>query len=132
MKVLLDTNVLASTVATRGLCADVLREVLARHKLIVCPQILSELRRILRDKFRTPSELIVDFVAMLQQDATSCKPGDVPNLDLKDKDDLGILAAARSGGAQIIVTGDKELQNIGQFSGVKIVSPRQFWEELTG
>jgi uncharacterized protein len=132
MKVLLDTNVLASAVATRGLCADVLREVLARHELLVCPQIVSELRRILRDKFRTPSQLIGDLVTMLQQDAISCTPGDLPELDLKDKDDLGILAAARSGGAQFIVTGDRELQNLGQFSGVKIISPRQFWEQLAG
>jgi uncharacterized protein len=132
MKILLDTNVLASAVATRGLCADVLREVLARHELIVCPQILAELRRVLRDKFPTPSELIADFVAMLQQDATSCKPGDLPKLALKDKDDIGILAAAQSGAAQIIVTGDRELQNLRQFAGIKIVSPREFWEQLTG
>jgi len=131
MKVLLDTNVLASAVATRGLCADVLREVLARHELVVCPQILSELRRILRDKFRAPSELTDGFVAILQHDATSCKPGELPSLDLKDKDDLGILAAAKSGGAETIVTGDKELQSLRQFAGIKIVSPRQFWEQLT-
>ena len=69
---------------------------------------------------------------MLQQDAVICKPGDLPKLNLKDKDDLGILAAAMSGGAQIIVTGDKELQKLGQFSGIKIVSPRLFWEQLIG
>jgi uncharacterized protein len=131
VKVLLDTNVLASAVATRGLCADVLREVLARHQLIVCPRILSELRRILREKFRAPSEFVGDFVAMLQQEAVFCKPGDLPKLDLTDKDDLGILAAASSGGAHIVVTGDKELQRVRQFSNIKIVSPRQFWEQLT-
>jgi hypothetical protein len=38
MKVMLDTNVLASAVATRGLCADVLRAVLAEHELVICPQ----------------------------------------------------------------------------------------------
>ena len=32
MKVFLDTNVLASAAATRGLCADVLREVFASHR----------------------------------------------------------------------------------------------------
>jgi uncharacterized protein len=131
MKVLLDTNVLASAVATRGLCTDVLREVLARHELIVCPQILSELRRILKDKFRLPNELIGRVDAMLQQDAFFCQPSDLPKLNLKDKDDLGILAAALSGEARIIVTGDKELQNLKQFSGIKIVSPRLFWEQLT-
>ena len=35
MKVLLDTNVLVSAFATRGLCADVLRLVLTEHEMVV-------------------------------------------------------------------------------------------------
>ena len=42
MKVVLDTNVLASAAATRGLCADVLREVLAEHELVICKQVIDE------------------------------------------------------------------------------------------
>jgi len=34
VKVFLDTNILVSGVATRGLCADVIRLVLAEHELI--------------------------------------------------------------------------------------------------
>ncbi len=131
MKVLLDTNVLASAIAARGLCADVLREVLATHELLVCPQILTELRRVLRTKFRVPSDLAGDFIAMLQQDTVCCHPGSPPDLKLKDKDDLGILAAAQAGGAEVIVTGDKELQDLGRFLGITILSPRQFWQQLT-
>ena len=132
MKVLLDTNVLASAAVTLGLCADVLREVLAEHELVVCPQILTELRRILRGKFGMPKELIENFVELFQQDTNCVHPTELPIVKLKDKDDLGILAAATSGGAQIIVTGDRELQALGRFSGIEIVSPRQFWEQLTG
>ena len=131
MRVLLDINVLASAATTRGLCADVLREVLAKHELVVCSQIFSELRRILQSKFGMPSDLIKGFVRLLQQDTILSKPGDLPQVNLKDKDDLGILAAAQSGGADVVVTGDKELQNLGDFSGIKIVSPRQFWQKLT-
>jgi len=131
MRVLLDTNVLASAATTRGLCADVLREVLAKHELVVCSQIFSELRRILQRKFGMPRDLINSFVWLLQQDAILSKPGDLPQVNLKDKDDLGILATAQSGGADVVVTGDKELQNLGDFSGIKIVSPRQFWQKLT-
>ncbi len=130
MKALLDTNVLASAVVARGLCGDVLREVLAEHELVVCPQILSELQRILRAKFGMPDRLIETFVEFLRQDTIRVQPAELPRVKLKDKDDLGILAA-KSGGASVIVTGDKELQNLGQFSSVRILSPRQFWDELT-
>jgi len=130
MKVMLDTNVLASAVATRGLCADVLREVLAEPALVICPQILSELQRTLLDKFAAPRQLVNDFVRLVRQDSIHCEPGEIPAIKLKDKDDLGILSAAVGGGADVLVTGDKELQGVGRVEGVKILSPRQFWEEL--
>jgi len=127
MRVLLDTNVLASAAATRGLCADVLREVLAEHELVVCPQIITELRRILREKFGTPTDIINDFIWLLQQDAIHASSKHLPDVKLKDLDDLGILAAAQDGSAKILVTGDKELQELGEITGIRIMSPRQFW-----
>jgi len=131
MKVMLDTNVLASAVATRGLCADVLRAVLAEHELVICAQIISELQRVLKDKFALPRPLVNDFIRLVREDSLLCEPGDLPGIKLKDKDDLGILSAAVGGGVNVIVTGNKEMQMVGMVAGLKIMSPRQFWQELT-
>ena len=131
MRVMLDTNVLASAVATRGLCADVLRAVLAEHELAICPQIISELQRVLKDKFALPRPLVNDFIRLVREEAILCEPGNLPAIELKDKDDLGILSAAVGGEVNVIVTGDKEIQMVGTVAGVKIMSPRQFWQELT-
>ena len=130
MKVFLDTNVLASAAATRGLCADVLREVLASHELFLSKQVLSELARALRSKFRISQDLIDDFVRLLQQDSVSAEPADIPRVGLRDKDDLRILGAAAAAGAEVLVTGDKELPALGHFEDLEILSPRQFWEKL--
>ena len=131
MRVMLDTNVLASAAATRGLCADVLRAVLAEHELAICPQIISELQRVLKDKFALPRPLVNDFIRLVREEAILCEPGNLPAIELKDKDDLGILSAAVGGEVNVIVTGDKEIQMVGTVAGVKIMSPRQFWQELT-
>jgi putative PIN family toxin of toxin-antitoxin system len=131
MKVMLDTNVLDSAVATRGLCADVLRAVLAEHELAICPQIISELQRVLKNKFALPRPLANDFIRLVRKDAVLCEPGDLPAVKLKDKDDLGILSAAISGEVNVIVTGDKDLQMVDTVAKLKIMSPRQFWKELT-
>jgi hypothetical protein len=48
VKVFLDTNVLASGFATRGLCADVIRPVLAEH-VVTGSVVLKELARIIHD-----------------------------------------------------------------------------------
>jgi putative PIN family toxin of toxin-antitoxin system len=127
---MLDTNVLAAAAATRGLCADVLRAVLAEHKMVICPQIISELQRVLKDKFALPGTLINDYVRLIQQDSIPCEPGDPPVTKLKDKDDLGILSAAIGGKVDVLVTGGKELQSVGLFAAVRIMSPRGFWQEL--
>ncbi len=130
MRVLLDTNVLASAAATRGLCADVLREVLANHELVLSGQILTELRPALRNKFGVSRKLVTDFVSLIRRDTIYSEPEDLPDLDLKDKDDLAILASAVNGRVHVLVTGDGELQELGHVSGIKIMSPRQFWEAL--
>jgi len=130
MRVFLDTNVLASAAATRGLCADVLREVLARHELIVCEQVLEELERILGSKFGIQRELVEDFIGLLRQDTILAAAERALDIKLRDKDDLRILAAAVAGEADAFVTGDKELLSQEHIGSLRILSPRQFWEEL--
>ncbi len=130
MKIFLDTNVLASAVATRGLCADVLREVFASHDLFISEQVLNELGRVLRVKFGVGQDLIDDFIRLLQQDSVLAQPSQVPRVKLQDKEDLIILAAAISAGAEVLITGDKELLDLGRVENLEILSPRQFWEKL--
>jgi putative PIN family toxin of toxin-antitoxin system len=130
MKVFLDTNVLASAAATRGLCADVLRQVFASHQLLISEQVLKELINVLRFKFGVGQELIDDFIWLLQQDTVFAEPAKPPRIELRDKDDLPILAAAIAAGAEVLVTGDKELLDLGHIEGLEIISPRQFWEKL--
>ena len=130
MKIFLDTNVLASAAATRGLCADVVREVFASHDLFISEQVLNELKRVLKLKFGVGQDLIDDFVWLLQQDSVLAQPSQVPRVKLQDKEDLTILAAAITAGAEALITGDKELLNLGRVENLKILGPRQFWEEL--
>ncbi len=65
MRIFLDTNVLVSATATRGLCADVLREVLVAHKLVISALLLSELARILNDKIGVPKDIIDEVIEKL-------------------------------------------------------------------
>lgn len=130
MRVFLDTNILVSAAATRGLCADVLREVLASHELLTSLGVLSELRRVLRTKFAVDQDLIDDFIWLMRQDTLLARPGQLPSVEIQDQDDLPILSAAISAGADVFVTGDKEILDVGQIGELAILSPRQFWEKL--
>jgi uncharacterized protein len=130
VRVFLDTNVLASAAATRGLCADVLREVLTSHELLISAQVLKELERVLATKFGVVHDLIDDFIQLMRQDTVLAHPGQLPKVKIKDQDDLPILSAAISAKGEIFVTGDKEILDMGQIENLTILSPRQFWEKL--
>jgi len=84
MRIFVDTKGLSSAVATRGLCADVLREVLTRHDLIISNALLKELKRVLQKKFSVPSQLISGFIDMLQQDTMLVVPIDYFGIQIKD------------------------------------------------
>ena len=130
MKVFLDTNVLVSAMATRGLCADVLREVLTSHQLVVSVPLFNELKRVLRQKLHIPGELIDDSIELLQRDADFATPSTLSDVQIRDKDDLMILSSALNGNADLLVTGDKELLDLRKIEDMKIVSPRDFWKKM--
>ena len=130
MKVFLDTNVLVSAMATRGLCADVLREVLTSHQLVVSVPLFNELKRVLRQKLQIPRELIDNAIEVLQQDAHFATPSKLSGVNIRDKDDLIILSSALNGNADLLVTGDKELLGLFKIEGMEIVSPRGFWKRM--
>jgi predicted nucleic acid-binding protein len=132
MRVFLDTNVLASATATRGLCADLFREVLLSHHLVVSRPLLDELSRILVSKFGAGPEIVPGVLHLLHQDTTLASGGALPAVELDDADDLVILASAIAGGAEVFVTGDKAVQALGHLGEMQILTPRQFWEKLVG
>lgn len=130
MRVCLDTNVLIAAFATRGLCADVLRTVLAEHELVVGEVILTELRRTLSAKFKLPADRIAAVESVLTTVPVIPKPAAPSTVPVRDSADQWIVATAISGAADVLVTGDRDLLAIATKSPVPILDPRAFWELL--
>jgi putative PIN family toxin of toxin-antitoxin system len=130
VKVALDTNVLVSAFATRGLCADLVHVILAEHQLIVGATVLSELRRVLREKMKAPAETIQEVDAFLRREALVVDRAPLPAIRLRDKSDLPVLAEAIAGGADALVTGDRDLLDVTSNAPLQILTPRGFWEQL--
>lgn len=130
MKVALDTNVLVSAVATRGLCADVLQMVLAEHELVLGETVLRELRRVLRKKIRISVALSDETDAFLRRHAIVVAEAPPLSLQLRDRTDLPVLAEAVAGEAEVLVTGDRDLHATHSEMPLSILTPREFWERL--
>lgn len=132
MKVFLDTNVIASATATRGLCADVVRTVIEFHDLVISGHLIGELRRILKDKFGASAEMITGVVSLLCQDTIHAEALPLADLALKDLADVAIVSSALNGGADVLVTGDKEVLALKRVGALQILTPRQFWDKERG
>jgi putative PIN family toxin of toxin-antitoxin system len=130
VRVVLYTNVLIAAFATRGLCEDLFRAVLTEHELVVSEFILAEFERVLVDKLRmakTRARTVADFVRGHAHVVEALEPAAWPE---NDPDDQWIVATAAAGEAYVLVTGDRDLLDGNRDAPVKILSPREFWEQL--
>ena len=81
---------------------------------------------------RIPPELVAQTVESLTEDALHAVITEtVRGVATHPEDDL-ILATALSAKADVLVTGDKQLQALGIYQGIRIMSPRRFLDELDG
>ena len=130
MKVFLDTNVLVSAFASRGLCADLLEVVLLEHDLILGQNVLRELGKALRDKVKLPAARAAEIVEFVSGEAARIVDQAGPAAAKVDADDALVLGEALAGDAELFVTGDAALLQLAAIDGLKIASPRGFWDTL--
>lgn len=130
MKIALDTNVLVSAVATRGLCADILNLVLAKHQLVVGVTVLAELNRVLRQKMQVPTDIVQELDALLRREAIVVGKSKALPVTIRDKSDVPVVSEAVAGGAEVLVTGDLDLVEITAKLPIRMLTPRGLWEQL--
>lgn len=132
MKIFLDTNVLVSAYMARGICADLLRYILAEHDLLTGEVNLVALRRVLRDRFHASPAQIAAVESELRDETIVPKPAQPSRVPVRDADDQRVLASAVAGAADLLVTGDKDLLTVAGAAAITIVDPRGCWERLRG
>lgn len=130
MKVFFDTNVLISAFAARGLCADLMRLVLAEHELQTGEVNLAELRRVLTERFKASGAQVDRVEDLLRDHQVIPKPDTILAIDVRDQDDAWVLASAVAASTDLLVTGDKDLLTVASQSPVRILTPRDAWELL--
>lgn len=127
MRVVFDTNIYVSALTfSGGRGEEALRVAIeGRFELLISAAILVELARVLRSKFQWEEDRITDACRLIGTIAKRVRPKNKISL-LKDETDNRILECACEGGADLIVTGDRHLLDIGRYSGAAILSLSNF------
>jgi uncharacterized protein len=137
VRIVLDTNLLVSGVIAAGLPRRLLDGAKAgEFELCTSEVLLAELLDVLsRSKFvaplaqagLTPQGIVDD----LRRVAVVVSPIDTPRVVPTDPDDDHVIAAAVTGQADLIASGDKrDLLPLGSFAGIAIVTAREAVERL--
>ena len=138
IRVVADTNVLASGLTGYDAPASPVALILDawrndRLRLVASAPILAELRRTLTKPYfaqRLTTEEVDRALYLMRRRATFVFVlADVRGVATTPADDL-ILATAVAGKAPFLVTGDRQLRNLGEYQGVRILGPREFVDWL--
>ena len=133
MRVALDTNVVISALAFPGSVSDkaMTRMILSDCQILLCNQVLTELRMVVRRKFPEKTESIErflrDFSYLEISESSSVKLSSEQIPDVRDPSDLPILLSAITAKADILVTGDEDLLSVASLiTTLEILSPSEF------
>lgn len=133
MRLVIDTNVLIAAFISHGACSEFLEHCALNHEIVLSKFILDELKEKLIDKFAFTNREASGVVRLLKSRCAFVGASGLPAPVSRDPDDDNIIAAAIAGKCRCIVTGDKDLLDIGKVGDILIVSPGRFWqlEELS-
>lgn len=132
IKVILDTNVLVSGIFFSGPPARILKAWQdGRFQIALSEEILNEYRRVIQSLAAKLGH--IDFEPILETLLIESEL--VPSWSFEspvceDPDDDKFLACAMVSHANYLITGDNHLLKIGNFIDTRIVTPRQFIDNL--
>ena len=137
MRIVIDTNLLVSGIISAGLPRQLVDAAKAgEFELCTSEVLLAELLDVIaRGKFAarlaqvglTPLAIVEDLRAL----AVVVSPTTVARVVLTDPDDDHVLAAALTGAADLIASGDKrDLLPLGSYQGIPIVTAKEALERI--
>jgi predicted nucleic acid-binding protein len=80
-----------------------------------------------------PEPTVRETALLLRASASLAdRPSIAPPVAIRDPDDAVILGEALGIGADVLVTGDKDLLEAGEVPGIRILSAGGFWQLVRG
>ncbi len=127
-----DSCVWISTFQFGGTPLEALNKVYEEHQLAICSPILDEIRRALTESFNWSNARLDGVLAeYLDKVVRANVRGRVSGICRDAKDDM-VIECALEAGASLIVSGDKDLLAVGQYEGIRVLTPRAFLESEPG
>jgi putative PIN family toxin of toxin-antitoxin system len=132
MKVVIDINVFVSSFFWKGNPRKVVSRVIEGiDELYITKEILGQIFEVMnRPKFKTNKESIEYYIKSIEEIAVELTNNFKIEKGSRDIDDNIILECGIMGRVDYIISGDDDLLVLKEFSGIKIVTPKEYLEIL--
>ncbi len=129
MRVVFDSNILIAALVFPGKQAEkaVFRLIAGRDHLLVSKPIINEVLEVMARKFGRDREELARLAVLLGELGQIVTPRRRIQV-LEDEADNRILECAVRGRAAVIVTGDRDMLDLGTFEGIRLISLRAYLE----
>jgi putative PIN family toxin of toxin-antitoxin system len=127
MRVAFDTNIFISALVIPGSLAGkaILKIIEGRDILFISKDIMNEVLSVLASKFSRDKEALSHVALMLSELGELVKPIKKASI-FRDDPDNRILECAIHSKADVLVTGDKEILQLRDYGGIKIISLKEY------
>lgn len=132
MRIIVDTNVLASGLFFPGIPLKILKDINQdKYRTVVSQEIVDEYKRTI-DKLAERFPDVINANTQLELIVLSsdiCQPQKLIEPVCADPDDDKFIACAIASKTKIIISGDKHLLNVSGYKDIEVLTPRQFVEK---
>ena len=123
---MIDTNILLSALVFRSAkMAFLLEKVAEEHTMVLCSQVIDEFRSVVTRKSPQYGDVVDTLFAKLSYEMVYTPKWQKNMPDIRDEKDKPILASAILADVDIIITGDKDFNNV-DIERPEILSPADF------
>ena len=130
MRIMVDANIIISAgLFPKSAVGEVLAHIVKNHELILCQYTLDELRMVFKKKFPDRIEYYDKFIKELKYELFDMQ---IINYEkyprVRDVCDIPVLAYAIESKAKMLITGDKDFEDI-TIETPEIIRPREYIEK---
>ncbi len=133
-RIVLDTNILISSILKKGVPYKILHDVVALRKvqLLISTEIMSEYEAVIAytrfSKYKEFAANAKDVLDHVKRVAVSHEP-DIKLDVVKDSADNKFIELAVSAGADFLITGNTNHFTFSEYEGVTIISPGEYYRQ---
>jgi len=130
MRVMADANIIVSAILfPKSVIANVLKHVIDNYSLVLSKYTIYEVEDVFNEKFPHRITEMKDFLQKIPYELFTLKKAKTKKYpNIRDIDDLPVLANAIESKVDLLITGDKDFDDV-LIKKPKIINPRKYIDE---